>query len=74
MSILPVLSKGFQRLICDQFVDYLDSGGLLSPFQTAFRKFRSTATALTKIMDDNHLGVERLSFSISVLSMIPKLL
>jgi hypothetical protein len=31
ISILPVLSKGFERLICDQFVDYLDSGCLLSP-------------------------------------------
>jgi hypothetical protein len=32
ISIFPVLSKGFERLICDQFVDYLDSGDLLSPY------------------------------------------
>jgi hypothetical protein len=51
ISILPVLSKGLERLICDQFIDYLDSGGLLSPYQSWFRKFRSNATALTKIMD-----------------------
>jgi hypothetical protein len=54
-------------LICDKFVDYLDFGGLLSPYQSGFRKYRSTATALTKIMDDIHLGLERSEFSISVL-------
>jgi hypothetical protein len=67
ISILPVLFKGFERLICNQFVDYLDSGRLLSPYQSGFRNCRSTATALTKIKDDIHLGVERLRFSISVL-------
>jgi hypothetical protein len=48
-------------------VDYHDSGRLLSLYQAGFRKFRCTATALTKIMDDIHLGVERSGFSISVL-------
>jgi hypothetical protein len=38
MSILPVFAKGFERLICDQFVDYLSAGGLLSPYQSRFRK------------------------------------
>jgi hypothetical protein len=66
-SILPVLSKGFERLICDQFLVYLDSGGLLSPYQSGFCKFRSTATVLIKIMDHIHLGVERSGFLISVL-------
>jgi hypothetical protein len=45
-------------LVCDQFVNYLDSGGLLSPYQSGYRKFRSTATALTKKLDDIHLGVD----------------
>jgi hypothetical protein len=43
-----VLSKRFKRLICAQFVDYLDSGDLLTPYQSEFHKFRSTAAALTK--------------------------
>jgi hypothetical protein len=47
--------------------DYLDSGDLLTPYQSEFHKFRSTAAALTKIMDDIHLGVVRSGFSISVL-------
>jgi hypothetical protein len=63
--ILPILSKELDKLICDQFVDYLDSDGLLSPYQSRFRKFRSTATALSKILDNIHL--ESSEFSKSVL-------
>jgi hypothetical protein len=66
-SILSVLSKEFERLICDQFLVYLDSGGLLSPYQSGFCKFRSTANALIKIMDHIQLEMERSGFSISVL-------
>jgi hypothetical protein len=47
IRILPVLFKGFERLICDQFVNDLDSNGLLSPYQSVFCKFRNTATAIT---------------------------
>jgi hypothetical protein len=36
ISILPVLSQWFERLICDQFVNYVNSGGLLSPYQSGF--------------------------------------
>jgi hypothetical protein len=36
IGLLSVLSKGIERLICDQFLDYLDSGGLLSPYQSGF--------------------------------------
>jgi hypothetical protein len=46
-------------LICDQFVDYLDSGGLFSAYQSGFRKFCSNALT--------NLGVDRLGFLISVL-------
>jgi hypothetical protein len=41
--------------------------GLLSPYQSGFRKIRSSATALSKILDDIHLEVERSGFLISVL-------
>jgi hypothetical protein len=39
----------------------------LSHFQSGFRRFHSTATALTSIMDDIHLSVERSGFSVEVL-------
>jgi hypothetical protein len=64
-SFLPELSKDLERLICDQFIDNPESDGLLSPYQSGFQKFRSTAI-MTKIMYDIHLGLERLGFSIPV--------
>jgi hypothetical protein len=45
----------------------VDSGGLLSSYQSGFRKSCSVATALTKIMDDIYPGVEKSGLSISVL-------
>jgi hypothetical protein len=32
ISILPVLSKGIERFLCDQFVEYIESCGFLSCF------------------------------------------
>jgi hypothetical protein len=61
ISNLPVLSKGIERILCDHFVEYIESCGFLSRFQSGFRRFPSKATALTIIMDDIHLSVERLA-------------
>jgi hypothetical protein len=36
IRFLPVLSKEFEWLICDQFVDYLDSGVSISPVSLGF--------------------------------------
>jgi hypothetical protein len=43
--ILPVLSQGIERILCDQFVEYIESCGFLSRFQSGFREFPTTATA-----------------------------
>jgi hypothetical protein len=61
ISVLPVLLKGIERKLCDHFVEYIESCGFLSRFQSGFRRFHSsiTATALTSIMDDIHQSVER---------------
>jgi hypothetical protein len=32
-NIFPVCSKGIERILCDQFVKYIESCGLLSRFQ-----------------------------------------
>jgi hypothetical protein len=56
------LWKEIERILCDQFVEYIESCGFLSRFQSGFRRFHSTATALTSIMDDIHLSGERSGF------------
>jgi hypothetical protein len=42
-----VLSKGVERILCDQFVEYIESCGFLSRFQSSSRRFHSPATGLT---------------------------
>ena len=52
ISILPVISKVFERIIYDQFYFYLCSNGLISKFQSGFRALHSTTTALLFATDN----------------------
>jgi retron-type reverse transcriptase len=67
ISILPVLSKVMEKLLFDQMLEHLNTNNMLSEFQSGFRRSHSTATALTKILDDIHLAVEVDGFSVAVL-------
>jgi hypothetical protein len=53
-----------EKLLFDQLVSHWNAGNILSMFQSAFREGHSTATALTKILDDIHLVVEKDAFSL----------
>ena len=48
ISILPVLSKVFERSAVDQLVKYLEQNNLLSGCQHAYRKGHSTVTCLAE--------------------------
>ena len=47
ISVLPVISKIMEKILYDQLYNYLSNFNLLSDNQFGFRKFHSTATALT---------------------------
>ena len=49
VSILPVVSKVFERVVCDQLQDYLYSSNILFSNQSGFRKQHSTNTALISV-------------------------
>ncbi|CAB4037008.1 Hypothetical predicted protein [Paramuricea clavata] len=51
ISILPVLSKVFERVVQKQLYEYLEKNSLLSPNQFAFRKHRSTQHPVTLLSD-----------------------
>ena len=53
ISILPTLSKIFERSAVDQLVEYLENNSLISPNQHAYRKKHSTVTCLTEVI--NHV-------------------
>jgi hypothetical protein len=46
ISILPVVSKVFEKVLYEQLYDYLVTNNLLSHHQFGFRQFHSTASAL----------------------------
>ena len=51
VSILPVVSKVFEKLVNNRIVDHLEKCGLFSDFQYSFRSSRSTADLLKVISD-----------------------
>ena len=53
ISILPTLSKIFERSAVDQLVEYLEKNNLLSKNQHAYRKQHSTVTCLMEVI--NHV-------------------
>ena len=59
ISILPVLSKIFERLVLKQLTSYIDQQTLLPSSISGFRKCHSTTTVLLRIRDDILHSVKR---------------
>jgi hypothetical protein len=59
ISILPVLSKVFERVVQQQVYDYLEQNKLLSQRQFGFRKGLSTQHAVTVFSDDLRQGMDK---------------
>ena len=51
ISILPTLSKVFERLVLNQLIVYINEEALLGPTVSGFRKGHSTTTVLLGIRD-----------------------
>ena len=71
ISLLPILSKVFERAATDQLVEYLEKHKLLGKHQHAYRKFYSTVTCLVEATNyiyklmDNKKHVALLSLDLS---------
>ena len=52
ISNLPFLSKLIERIVCNQITHYTGTTGMAEKFQSAYRAFHSTETALIKVKDD----------------------
>lgn len=52
ISILPAISKVFEKVIAQQLVENLDSIAALNPFQFGFRKRHPTETACCYLIED----------------------
>ena len=51
ISILPCLSKIFERSASNQLISYLEKNNLLNPAQHAYRRLHGTQTCLFQVLD-----------------------
>ena len=51
ISILPVFSKLFEKVVYKRLINYLDSNNILFKKQYGFRKNHSTSLALLDLVD-----------------------
>ena len=52
ISLLPIFSKIFERLIYNQFIAYIEKNKILSELQFGFQKNKSTEHAISSILSD----------------------
>jgi hypothetical protein len=66
ISVLPIFSKIFERLMLSQIIKFLDNNKLLTPYQFDFRKNYSTTAAILhltcNILDSFTLQVQHLFY------------
>ena len=59
ISVIPVVAKGFERIIYDQIYKYLTKNSLLTRHQSGFCSLHSTVTALLEATDSWALNIDR---------------
>ena len=72
VSILPVLSKVLEKIVCNQLMEHLESAKLLSNSQHGFRKGLSTETALLKLTDEIYKNIDERKISLLILCDLSK--
>ena len=66
ISVLPVISKVFERILYDQLYSYISTHNLLTNKQFGFRRLHSTMTALLGSTNSWQLNMDRGLFNIVV--------
>ena len=59
ISVLPVVSRLFEKLVYDQLYMYLNSNTLIHSGQSGFRFFHSVLTCLLKFANNWHLNMNK---------------
>ena len=67
ISNLLFLSKLQERIVAKQIVEYLTGNNLFIPFQWGFRNFHSTEAAVTRVVNDILLALDKKASSMLLL-------
>ena len=67
ISILPVMSKIFERVILKQLCSYIETNHLYNATQSGFRKGHSTSTLLLKLRDDIRKAMKKSEITLTIL-------
>ena len=67
ISILPVLSKVYEKVILYQLNDYIEKSFIYNSTQSGFRKGHSTQTLFLKFSDDIQKALNRKEITVSVM-------
>ena len=67
ISILPVLSKVYEKVILGQLINHINAQNIYNNTQSGFRKGHSTTTLLLKFRDDIQKAMNKHEITLSVL-------
>lgn len=59
ISLLPVLSKVLEKVVSQQVTEYVETCYILPKYQSGFRKYHSTTTALINLVDNIIRAVDK---------------
>ena len=59
ISVLPLVSKIFEKFIYRQLYDYLQDDSLLNAYQSGFRSMHNTLTALVEITNNWSINIDK---------------
>ena len=72
ISILPVMSKIYEKLVLRQMATYLSNNAILEPNISAYRKGHSTTTAMLPMRDDIIAAMNKGEITIAVMADFSK--
>ena len=59
ISVISVIAKVFERIVCDQLYNFLSDEGIISTHQSGFRSSHSTLTVLLEATDNWPFNIDR---------------